>query len=69
MQDEGKLSNKDHRHMDEFLTFVLEEHKSGNIETSEAVGHLAHVIAAIDKQNIGEARNWLENHKRLMKAA
>jgi hypothetical protein len=54
--------------MDSFLGYVLEDFKDGRITKSEAIGGLAHVIAAIDKGNYGEAINWFEQGRRLIRA-
>lgn len=66
MQEDGQLSNTDHTNMDKFLGFILDSHKTGYLDRGEAIGYMAHVIAAVDMGNYGEARNWFENHERLI---
>ncbi len=62
------LTNRDHANMDAFLGHVLEDFKSGIITKEEAVGGLAHVIAAIDIGNYGEAVNWFEQGRKLIRS-
>ena len=58
MSSEGSLTEKDHVAMDVFLAKVLDWYKSGEITRDSAVGGLAHVIAALDNDNHGEAVAW-----------
>lgn len=67
MHEKGKLSDQDHKNMDAFLGHVLDDYKSGEITKSEAVSGLAHVIAAIDIGNHGEAVNWFEQGRKLIR--
>ena len=60
MATTGNLSEKDHRSMDAFLEKVLDWYKLGEITRDGAVGGLAHVMAALDKGNTGEAVAWFE---------
>lgn len=62
------LTNRDHTNMDAFLGHVLEDFKAGDITKEEAVGGLAHVMAAIDCGNYGEAITWLEQGRKLIRA-
>lgn len=57
----GRLSNKNHNSMDAFLGRVLDGYKSGEITKDEAVGGLAHVMAALDKENTAEAIAWFNS--------
>jgi hypothetical protein len=57
----GNLTNKDHAAMDAFLARVLDWYKSGEITRDDAVGGLAHVMAALDQGNTGEAISWFAN--------
>jgi hypothetical protein len=52
------LTNSDHKKMDAFLERVLNAYKAGEITQEDAVGGLAHVMAALDKGNTGEAISW-----------
>jgi len=61
------LTTRDHKNMDAFLGHVLEDFKSGDISKDEAIGALAHVIAAIDIGNYGEATNWFEQGRKLIR--
>lgn len=65
---EPKLTSRDHKNMDAFLGHVLEDFKSGEITKDEAIGGLAHVIAAIDKGNYGEAINWFEQGRKFIRS-
>ena len=62
------LTNRDHTNMDAFLGHVLEDFKAGDITKEEAVGGLAHVIAAVDIGNYGEAVTWLEQGRKLIRS-
>ena len=66
MQDKGNLTDKDHENMDAFLGHVLDAYKSGEITKEKAVGGVAHVIAAVDKGNYDEARQWLEQGRKFL---
>lgn len=57
---QGRLPDKDHRIMDEFLSRVLDAYKSGEITKDSAIGGLAHIMAALDKGNTSEAINWFK---------
>lgn len=62
------LTNRDHQNMAAFLGHVLEDFKSGTITKDEAIGGLAHVIAAIDIGNYGEAATWFEQGRKLIRS-
>lgn len=62
------LTERDHLNMDQFLGHVLDDYKAGEITRDEAVGALAHVIAAVDLGNYGEARNWFEQGRKLIRS-
>lgn len=66
-QRSATLTSRDHKNMDAFLGHVLEDFKAGDITKDEAIGALAHVIAAIDIGNYGEATNWFEQGRKLIK--
>ena len=65
---EPTLTNNDHKNMDAFLGHVLDDFKSGEITKDEAIGALAHVIAAIDKGNYGEAINWFQQGRKFIRS-
>lgn len=58
---EGILSNVDHAALDLFLNQVLDGVTSGTISQEEAVGGLAHVIAAIDIGERTQIAAWFAN--------
>lgn len=60
----GNLTEKDQDDMDKFLGFLLEDFKSGAITKKEAIGHLGHVITAIDQGNHGEAVGWFREGRK-----
>ncbi len=60
MTSKGNLTEKNHVAMDSFLAKVLDWYKSGEITRNSAIGGLAHVMAALDKGNTGEAVSWFE---------
>jgi aminopeptidase C len=59
-EEEGKLSDKDHKDMDAFLGILLDSYKAGTLKRATAIGTLAHVIAAADIDNHEEARKWFQ---------
>lgn len=61
------LTDQDHALMDVFLGHVLDDYKAGSITKDQAVGGLAHVMAALDLGNISEARSWFENGRRFVR--
>ena len=61
------LTDSDHKNMDIFLGHVLDDFKSGALSKGAAVSGLAHVMAAIDKGNYGEAVNWLQQGRKLIR--
>ncbi|ACT49613.1 hypothetical protein [Methylovorus glucosotrophus] len=58
MEREISLKKKDHKAMDAFLERVLDAYKKEEISKSSALGGLAHVMAALDIRNTGEALAW-----------
>ena len=64
----ASLTERDHRNMDAFLGHVLEDFKAGTITKDQAVGGLAHVMAALDIGNCGEATNWFEQGRKFIAA-
>lgn len=61
------LTTQDHHNMDSFLGHVLEDYKAGLISKDAAIGGIAHVVAAVDLGNYGEARLWLEQGRKLIR--
>lgn len=53
-----KLTSTDHQNMDAFLGAVLDDYRDGVLTKEQAVGGLAHVMAALNLGNVQEARNW-----------
>lgn len=67
MKSKPELTSRDHKNMDAFLGAVLEDFKAGVITKEQAVGGLAHVMAALDLDNYGEARSWLEQGRKFIR--
>lgn len=61
MKGKPELTSKDHADMDIFLGHVLDDYKAAKITKQQAIAALAHVMAALDLDNYGEARSWFEN--------
>jgi hypothetical protein len=61
------LTERDHTNMDAFLGHVLDDYKAGTLTKEQAVSGLAHVMAALDQGNTGEARIWLEQGRKLIR--
>lgn len=68
MKNNGILNDEDHENMDAFLGFVLDDYKNGKITKEQAVSGIAHVITAIDERNEDEAKMWLAQGRRLVRA-
>lgn len=62
------LTARDHKNMDAFLGHVLDDYKAGEITKDEAIGALAHVMAALDQGNTGEAVNWFEQGRKFIRS-
>lgn len=60
MKNKPELTARDHINMDAFLGHVLDDYKSGAITKEDAIGALAHVMAALDLDNYDEARSLFE---------
>jgi hypothetical protein len=54
----GSLSEKDHAAMAEFLGRILDSYKSGKLSRGDAIGDLAHVMTALDTQNMQEVLTY-----------
>jgi len=67
MKDKTELTTRDHKNMDAFLGHVLDDYKAGEITKEQAVGGLAHVIAALDVDNYGEVRSWFEQGRKFIR--
>lgn len=67
MKEKPELTKEDHAKMEAFLECVLDDYKAGVITRSEAVGGLAHVMAALDLDNYGEARAWFAQGRKFVR--
>jgi len=55
----SKLGQEDFSLVDQFIEVVLDRHKNGICSTSEAVGDIAHLIAAIDRADGDDHRSYM----------
>lgn len=69
MKDKPELTTRDHAKMDVFLGHILDDHKAGVLTQAQAVGALAHVMAALDLDNYSEARSWFEQGREFARSA
>lgn len=67
MNQKSKLTNRDHENMDAFLNGVLDDYKAGTITKSQAAGGLNHVMTALAEGSYGEAVNWFEQGRKLIR--
>lgn len=67
MKRKAELTSSDHQNMDAFLGHVLDDYKEGTITKEQAVGGLAHVMAALDLDNYPEARSWFEQGRKFIR--
>ena len=56
----GGLSDADHSNMDRFLGKAFDSIRDGSLSRHQFVEGLAHVMAALDNGNAGEASRWLK---------
>lgn len=66
MKNKPELTTRDHANMDAFLGHVLDDYKASQITKEQAVGALAHVMAALDLDNYNEARSWFEQGRKFI---
>lgn len=64
MKSRPELTTRDHKNMDAFLGHILDDYKAGTLTKGQAVGALAHVMAALDLDNYSEARSWFEQGRK-----
>jgi hypothetical protein len=62
-----KLTETDHQNMDAFLRAVLDDYRDGVLTKDQAVGGLAHVMAALNIGSVGEARAWFREGRKLIR--
>lgn len=62
-----KLTETDHQHLDAFLGAVLDDYRDGVLTKEQAVGGPAHVMAALNIGNVGEARAWFLEGRKLIR--
>ena len=62
-----KLTDTDHRNMDAFLGAVLDDYRDGALTKEQAVGGLAHVMAALNIGNVAEARAWFREGRKFIR--
>ena len=62
-----KLTESDHQNMDVFLGAVLDDYRAGVLTKDQAVGGLAHVMAALNIGNIDEARSWFREGRKFIR--
>lgn len=61
------LADKDQSDMDVFLGTVSNGHREGTMSKAQCISVLAHVIAAVDLGNYGEALNWFRQGHELIR--
>ncbi len=66
MKSRPGLTIKDRTNMDAFMGHVLDDFKFGEITKAQAVGALAHIMAALDLGNYDEARSWFEQGRKFV---
>ena len=60
----GKMTTENHHQMDQFLGELYDSISQGKVDRTKFIGGLAHVMAALDKGNVGEALNWFKSGDR-----
>lgn len=67
MSTKPELTTRDHDDMDAFLGHVLDDYMTGIITKEQAVGGLAHVMAALGQDNYEEARSWFKQGRKFIR--
>jgi hypothetical protein len=62
-----QLTETDHQNMDSFRRAVLDDYRDGTPTKEQAMGGLAHVMAALNIGNVGEARAWVKEGVKLIR--
>ncbi|WP_411352320.1 hypothetical protein PNH50_04165 [Leisingera aquaemixtae] len=52
-----------HGKLDALLGKILDAHQTGEVSRNEAIGAIAHVVAAVEKGNETEVHSWLNNEE------
>ncbi len=65
MSRPGVLTNEDHHNMNNWFEKVIEEVKSGTLTMDQAIGDIGQMVGAIDIDNMGEVRAWIEGRNPL----
>lgn len=63
--NEGTFTRKDHDDLDVLLGHLLDDYKAGAITKEQAVGAIAHIVAALDAGNLDEVKTWLREGRKL----
>lgn len=56
----GRLSESDHILLDDFLGYVLDRYKNGTIRKTEAIGKIAHLVAAVTLPDGDDWRGYMK---------
>ncbi len=62
-----ELTEQDHVNLDAFLGHILDDYKNAFIGKEQAIGGIAHVVAALDIGNYDEVRSWLEQGRKFVR--
>ena len=60
----GNLTEAHHDMMDDYLKRLYDDVCAGRVSQASFVGGLAHIMAALDLDNYGEAVSWFKDHLR-----
>lgn len=63
----SNLTPKDHDELDAFLKAIFNDIKNGDITETQFTSGMAHVVAAVDIENIDEARKWFQQGRKFMR--
>jgi len=67
MNQGSKFTNHDYENMDAFLNAILDDYMAGTITKSQVTGGLTQVMTAMAEGNHGEAVNWFEQGRKLIR--
>lgn len=61
------LTNKDTDKLDELVSIVLDDFKSGSLSKEEIISGLGHIVSAVDLNNRTEIDEWLSQGRKNMR--
>jgi hypothetical protein len=67
MSSGTNLTSQDMARMDALVDDLLEQVKSGDLDALAVRGIITHIMVALDRGNLAEARKWFEEGKKIVR--